>query len=140
MGYQIFDLARKINREVNRNTTYRSDPELYGRVEFWNPARGEGDCEDYALAKFDALLAAGVERSRLRLAVVFTETPEGRFRFNEGRRTDWFSGDHAVLVVTCEDGDWVLDNRHDDIFPSLKDVGYDLDRIWNPQMKGWELG
>ena len=41
MGYQIFDLARKINREVNRNTTYRSDPELYGRVEFWNPARGE---------------------------------------------------------------------------------------------------
>lgn len=52
----------------------------------------EGDCDDYARAKYLRLIALGFAASRLELATVRTETGEP----------------HAVLIV---DGDIVLDNR-----------------------------
>lgn len=46
----------RVNREVNGNTRYRRDIDLYDQPEFWEVANGEGDCEDYALAKHQLLI------------------------------------------------------------------------------------
>jgi len=100
------------------------DYEQYGVPEFWAEAMKEGDCEDYALAKFKDLRDAGVPLEALRLACVFTET----------------SGYHAVLVVTTENGDWVLDNRFDDIYQTLGSKGYTLDKIWSHELQAWVTG
>jgi predicted transglutaminase-like cysteine proteinase len=81
-------LLRRVNREVNAAMKYRPEAE-----DVW----GEGtDCEDYAVRKLEALLAAGVPRGALRLGIVRLA--------GEG---------HAVLVVRDA---WVLDNRRDDPF------------------------
>lgn len=90
-----YALAADINERINAGTRYRTDLELYQRLEHWEPAAGEGDCEDYALAKRAALLEAKADPARLRLA------------------TCWIGGEHhAVLIVTTDRGDYVLDNRH----------------------------
>jgi predicted transglutaminase-like cysteine proteinase len=57
---------------------------------------GDGDCKDYALAKYFALRQAGVEAERLRLVIVHNK-----------RRAE----DH-MLVAAYEAGNWlILDNR-----------------------------
>ena len=89
-----------VNLAVNAETAYRSDPELYGRPEFWTEAAGAGDCEDYALAKRQRLRALGWPEESLRLAVC---TYKG--------------AGHAVLTVDTDAGTWVLDNRYPDPQP-----------------------
>jgi predicted transglutaminase-like cysteine proteinase len=57
---------------------------------------GRGDCEDYAIVKYVALLDAGVRREDVKLAVV-----------HDVLRNE----DHAI-TVTRVDGEWIaLDNR-----------------------------
>lgn len=67
-------LAR-VNEFFNRRLVSRDDVEVWGRVDHWaSPlealGKGEGDCEDYAIAKYFALVAAGVPLARLRLVYV----------------------------------------------------------------------
>ena len=90
-----YGLARSINIDVNRSTTYRTDADLYGLADFWAIANGAGDCEDYALAKRQRFIDAGFG-DHVRLA------------------TAWVPGEgyHAVLIVTTNIGDYVLDNTH----------------------------
>ena len=91
-------LATQVNRAINASVTYARDVDQFGREDLWRaaPLRGLGDCEDYALAKRQALLDAGTPSQALRLAICRTELQEV----------------HAVLIVTTERGDLVLDNRH----------------------------
>jgi hypothetical protein len=57
---------------------------------------GRGDCEDYAIVKYVALLDAGIRREDVKLVVV-----------HDILRNE----DHAI-TVTRVDGDWIaLDNR-----------------------------
>jgi len=65
----------------------------------WRVVRepGPGDCEDYALTWRQELIAAGLPRGALDIAVVMTEQDEV----------------HAVLVIQTDQGSLVLDNRHD---------------------------
>ncbi len=134
-----YSTMERINALVNAGTRYRSDLSLYGQPEFWTCADGEGDCEDYALAKRRRLLASGFPLESLRLAVVFTETPDGRYWLERKRQGFGVSGDHAVLVVTVPEGDWILDNR----FPgpqTLAATRYAIDRIQIAGTKEWEHG
>jgi predicted transglutaminase-like cysteine proteinase len=135
----LYAAMSRINNEVNAATRYVSDPALYGTPELWTCADGEGDCEDYALEKRRRLLACGFGRDALRLAVVFTETEEGRRRLDLKRQgLDW-PGDHAVLIVRVPEGDYILDNRH----PSpmdLKSTGYVIDRLQVAGTTQWEHG
>jgi predicted transglutaminase-like cysteine proteinase len=71
-----------VNRFFNRHVRWRSDAELWGQDDFWATplqllARGAGDCEDYAVAKYAALRAAGVPAERLRLVYVEAITAPG---------------------------------------------------------------
>lgn len=67
-------LAR-INEFFNRRVVARDDVDIWGRSDYWaSPLemleKGEGDCEDYAIAKYFSLLATGMAVERLRLVYV----------------------------------------------------------------------
>jgi predicted transglutaminase-like cysteine proteinase len=66
---------RAVNRYFNQRIRFRDDIEAWGESDHWaSPlellARGEGDCEDFAIAKYFSLLALGIPRSQLRLVYV----------------------------------------------------------------------
>lgn len=85
-----------INAQVNQTIIPVTDQELYQVEEFWTyPSSGYGDCEDFVLAKRQALLQAGWPASALLIAVV--------------RQSD--GSGHAVLMVRTDRGDLVLDNQ-----------------------------
>jgi predicted transglutaminase-like cysteine proteinase len=66
---------QRVNEFYNRQVLFSDDISVWGRNDHWaSPletlARGAGDCEDYAIAKYFTLLAAGVPGARLRLVYV----------------------------------------------------------------------
>lgn len=64
-----------INQFFNRRIYFRDDIEVWGQVDYWaspleTMIRGQGDCEDYAIAKYFSLQATGISVSKLRLVYV----------------------------------------------------------------------
>ncbi|NJO55995.1 MAG: transglutaminase-like cysteine peptidase [Rhodospirillales bacterium] len=90
----------RINRLVNAAIEPVTDGDLYGVSDYWTlPRRRKGDCEDYALLKRKLLVAAGWPASALLITVVRDERMEG----------------HAVLTARTQQGDFILDNKTDDL-------------------------
>ncbi len=93
------DLVR-VNKSVNKTIKPLTDLEHWGLVERWSyPDDGYGDCEDYVLLKRRMLIQSGWPREALLVTVVRDRNDEG----------------HAVLTVTTNKGDYVLDNQNEDI-------------------------
>jgi predicted transglutaminase-like cysteine proteinase len=89
-----------VNTYVNEAIEPVTDLELYGVIEWWDyPTDNKGDCEDYVLLKRRILIERGWPESALLITVVRDENNEG----------------HAVLTVRTDDGDFVLDNKHNEI-------------------------
>ncbi|MFN3624896.1 MAG: transglutaminase-like cysteine peptidase [Hyphomicrobium sp.] len=88
-----------INRTVNREIAPATDLEVYGVNEYWTLPRTRGDCEDYALLKRKTLISKGWPVSALLMTVVRDEKGEG----------------HAVLTARTVQGDFVLDNKIEDV-------------------------
>ena len=89
------------NRAVNMAIRYVSDQAQHGEADRWSAplaslATAKGDCEDYAIAKYVALRAAGVARENLQLVLV---------------RDRAVRQDHAVLAARLDDRWLILDNR-----------------------------
>jgi predicted transglutaminase-like cysteine proteinase len=66
---------QRVNEFYNRQVLFSDDDSVWGVNDHWaspleSLARGAGDCEDYAIAKYFTLLAAGVPGARLRLVYV----------------------------------------------------------------------
>ncbi len=99
MTAERWQMLFRINTYVNNKIAPVSDQELYGEVERWTMPRYAGDCEDYALLKQSHLKNLGFPANSLRLTVVMDENNEG----------------HAVLTIVTASGDYVLDNRRNDI-------------------------
>jgi len=64
-----------INQFFNQRVLFRDDIEVWSAVDHWaSPLetldKGQGDCEDYAIAKYFSLLAMGMPISKLRLVYV----------------------------------------------------------------------
>jgi predicted transglutaminase-like cysteine proteinase len=64
-----------INQFFNRRIQFASDMDVWGQIDYWaspleTMAQGRGDCEDYVIAKYYGLIAAGVPVSHLRLVYV----------------------------------------------------------------------
>jgi predicted transglutaminase-like cysteine proteinase len=98
----VWDKLVATNVTVNTAIKPMEDEIHYGRMDYWTiPKDGYGDCEDYALAKRKALADAGISRRALRIAVA--QLPSGEA--------------HAVLTVATDRGDYVLDNRTNEILP-----------------------
>ena len=90
---------QSVNASINGSIAPVSDAELYGEAEFWTYPVDAGDCEDYLLLKKRELEKLGFDSGALLITVVLDEKNEG----------------HAVLTVATEQGDYVLDNRRNDI-------------------------
>lgn len=90
----------QINKSINAAIEPVSDMDHWGVADQWDyPADGKGDCEDYALLKRRLLLAAGVPRQALLMTVVRDENGDG----------------HALLTLKSSRGDYVLDNKTDEV-------------------------
>jgi predicted transglutaminase-like cysteine proteinase len=107
-----------INQHFNRRVAFADDDLVWSQNDYWaspleSLARGEGDCEDFAIAKYFALVAAGVPLTRLRLVYVRALLPAGG---GQALR----SQPHMVLAYFDESqGDpLVLDNLVPDIRPA----------------------
>jgi predicted transglutaminase-like cysteine proteinase len=88
-----------INSYVNGRIAPISDQDLYGEAEHWAYPTDAGDCEDYVLLKKRQLEGLGFSAEALLITVVLDEKGEG----------------HAILTVTTDAGDYVLDNRFDKV-------------------------
>ncbi len=67
-----------LNQFFNRRVRSADDAQLWGEVDHWaSPLetlhKGAGDCEDFAIAKYFALLALGIPMNKLRLVYVRAE-------------------------------------------------------------------
>lgn len=93
----------EVNRNINRAIAPATDNDIYGVSEYWTIPVDRGDCEDYALLKQRVLAERGWPMSALLITVVRDEKGEG----------------HAVLTVRTALGDYVLDNKVDEV------------KIWN---------
>ncbi|MEO0412160.1 MAG: transglutaminase-like cysteine peptidase [Pseudomonadota bacterium] len=94
----------KLVHQFVNTQAYVSDFKLWGNSDYWSSAaeflNHGGDCEDFALTKYRALLDAGFPASELRLVLV----------------EESFTGEqHAVLVANYNGRRIILDNRRDDI-------------------------
>jgi predicted transglutaminase-like cysteine proteinase len=122
---------RRVNR-LGNEVVWTSDEETWGVIERWDFPRDVAsdkieDCDGITLYKLDMLLKAGFPASALLFTVCKTEENEG----------------HAVLCVTTDRGDFICDNRHEDVqaFDKLRDDGYQflyrtviggkLDGLWD---------
>ena len=66
---------QKVNEIFNRRIRFVEDMDAWGQSDYWATpmetlGHGKGDCEDFAIAKYFTLLAAGMEMSQLRLIYV----------------------------------------------------------------------
>jgi predicted transglutaminase-like cysteine proteinase len=91
---------------INRAITPRTDLEAFGVDNYWtlpltDGPKPEGNCKHYVLEKRRQLVADGVPPDALSMAIVTTPANEV----------------HAVLVVSTDQGDLVLDNLTDAIRP-----------------------
>lgn len=92
-----------INRRVNAQIKPATDQAVYGVEEYWTFPTVQGDCEDYVVLKRKILSQMGWPTSALLITVVQDELGEG----------------HAVLTVRTAQGDFVLDNKVNEV------------RLWN---------
>ena len=92
-----YKIIEAVNFRFNR-FGYQTDEYLWDAEDYWAPPevlyeKGRGDCEDFAIAKYFALLELGFDREKLKIAI---GTLQGE--------------SHAVLTY-WDDGDyWILDN------------------------------
>ena len=107
MTAERFDQLNQVNTYVNTKIKPVGDQELYGVPDLWTYPVSAGDCEDYVLLKKRYLQGLGFSADELLITVVFDENGEG----------------HAILTVMADKGDYILDNRRNEIL-SWKDTGY----------------
>jgi predicted transglutaminase-like cysteine proteinase len=119
---ELRETLEKVNVVVNITLQPVDDSDHYGVAEFWTvPVDGQGDCEDYVLAKRKMLTLLGVPEQGLRITVVLDR---------KGVR-------HAVLTVVTDRGDFVLDNMNDEILAPEKTGYVWVERQDSASRTGW---
>lgn len=102
-GQGEMEQLRSVNREMNRRR-YIIDRVNWGVEDYWATVfeflRKNGDCEDYAIAKYVTLRALGWPADRLRIVIL---------------RDTKLDLNHAVLAVYTSQGIYIGDNQVSDI-------------------------
>ena len=98
------DFITRVNRDINSKIKYKEDV-----VDKWNTPKetlklGYGDCEDYAILKFDVLLQLGFTAGQLKLVYCFLKTG----RLKEA---------HIVLEVSIGTTEYIMDNSMTLVLP-----------------------
>jgi predicted transglutaminase-like cysteine proteinase len=126
---------RQINQFFNTRLDFRPDIETWAQEDYWaSPLealdKGQGDCEDYAIAKYLSLVSGGMPSSQLRLVYVRArigapgEPPTGQ--------------PHMVLAYYAEPQaePLILDNLTPEILPASKRpdltpvFSFNADSLW----------
>lgn len=101
-----------VNSYFNQRIAFRDDMEVWGVIDYWaspleSLGKGRGDCEDYAIAKYFTLVAAGMPVAKLRMVYV---------RAQLGGK----SLAHMVLAYYAQPGaePLILDNLIGDVRPA----------------------
>ncbi len=98
-GLPAREMLSRVNIHFNR-APYVVDPVNWGVADYWATPieflRKDGDCEDYAIAKYLALRSLGFDPSAMRIVVL------------EDRS---LGIDHAVLAVRLDGTVYILDNQ-----------------------------
>jgi len=97
---RLAKILRQTQSEGNTNITWKSDKQVFGKIEYWDfPCKSNGklydDCDGFAIWKMRRLIELGLPSTPLLFTLAFDETKSF----------------HAVLVVVTDAGDFVLDNR-----------------------------
>ncbi len=102
-GLDLRDKIERVNATVNRHP-YVPSLQNWGESNHWEPPfeffRKSGQCQDFAIAKYFLLRAAGVPAERLRVVVL---------------RDMRLGLDHSVTVAFVDGDAWVLDNQQREI-------------------------
>jgi len=95
---QKLHIAHKVNQYFN-NFPYKYDKEIWNITDYWATPREfikySGDCEDYAIVKYYALLNLGFKMDKLKIIVL---------------KDNIRQIDHAILQVTIGGKSYILDN------------------------------
>jgi predicted transglutaminase-like cysteine proteinase len=117
-GKVEFEQVLKVNDFFNRKIRFDEDINIWGTTDYWATplevlGRGEGDCEDYAIAKFATLRLLGIPLQKLQLTYV---------KARIGGPSSSTTQAHMVLsYYPTPDGDpMVLDNLISDIRPASR--------------------
>jgi predicted transglutaminase-like cysteine proteinase len=116
------DMAKlKAVNDYFNKVHYASDMKVYGKKDYWATpweflGKDKGDCEDYVISKYFALIYLGIDSKKLFFTYV---------------RSSKFSAAHMVLTYfkTPRSEPLVLDNTNFKIFPASKRK--DLTPIYN---------
>lgn len=101
-GYDGLARIGRINRAVNLAIAASAADQSGWSSPLQTLAAGSGDCKQYAILKYAALMDAGFAADDLRLVIVRLKQPQNR---------ETKPADHALVAVR-NDADWiVLDNR-----------------------------
>ena len=99
VGSSPMEQLDRINRYMNE-AAYITDPRNYNVADYWATPKQffdrDGDCEDYAIAKFTSLRALGWDNAHMRIVVL----QDLNLKIA-----------HAVLVVYVDGEAWILDNQ-----------------------------
>lgn len=112
--HEPLDRIEQVNHFVNRAVAFADDIKQHGRADVWTGAgetlrKGRGDCEDYAIAKYQMLRAAGFDTRDLYLVIAKDLV----------RRQD-----HAVLVVRSGERFLLLDSGTDAVVDTREVADY----------------
>lgn len=113
------DKLKKINDFFNRRIAFDDDITIWGQTDYWatpleSMGKGRADCEDFSIAKYFSLIAAGVPVNKLRLVYVKA--------MQNGATTGASQQAHMVLAYypTPTGDPLVLDNLVVDIRPASR--------------------
>ncbi len=127
----------KINGFFAENITYKTDETLWQQKDYWSSpgqliGKSQGDCEDYAIAKYVALLNLGVSEDKLRLIYVKARIGGARSRITQA---------HMVLgyYATPNAQPLILDSLISEVLPAAQRT--DLTPVFSFNSQGlWQPG
>ncbi|MBW8328281.1 MAG: transglutaminase-like cysteine peptidase [Thiobacillus sp.] len=125
---------RRVNDFFNRRTRFGEDSDIWGSQDYWATpletlGRAQGDCEDFAIAKYVTLKLLGIPSDKLRLTYV---------KARIGGPQSTLVQAHMVLSYypAPDDEPLVLDNLISDIRPASRRTdlitifGFNAEGIW----------
>ena len=125
---------RRVNEFFNRRTRFGEDSEIWGTQDYWATpletlGRAQGDCEDFAIAKYVTLKLLGIPSEKLRLTYV---------KARIGGPQSTLVQAHMVLSYypAPDDEPLVMDNLISDIRPASRRTdlitifGFNAEGLW----------
>lgn len=131
-----YQKLEQVNRYFAKWVTYQTDDLVWQQPDYWaTPAemlsKGEGDCEDYAIAKYIFLNEMGIDSANLRL--IYVKARIG------GRRSSRTQAHMVLGYYARNDSEpLILDSLIDDILPASQRTdltpvfSFNSDGIWSP--------